>query len=79
MPYTVVRPGGLINKPANEFAVIFAQGDTTTGTISREDVALICIAAIQEADARGKTFETFSSQESGVNEWPALFAGLAAD
>jgi uncharacterized protein YbjT (DUF2867 family) len=79
VPYTVVRPGGLINKPANELAVTFAQGDTTTGTISREDVALICIAAIQQPAARGKTFETFSSQESGANDWPALFAGLAAD
>jgi uncharacterized protein YbjT (DUF2867 family) len=79
VPYTVVRPGGLINKPANEFAVTFAQGDTATGTISREDVALICIAAIQQADARGKTFESFSAQEPGVNDWSALFAGLAAD
>lgn len=79
VPYTVVRPGGLVNKPANEFAVVFAQGDTTTGVISREDVALICIAAIQQPAARGKTFETFSSQEPGSNDWPALFAGLAAD
>jgi uncharacterized protein YbjT (DUF2867 family) len=79
VPYTVVRPGGLINKPANEFAVTFAQGDTSTGTISREDVALICIAALQQGDARGKTFEAFSSAEPGANDWPALFAGLAAD
>ncbi len=79
VPYTIVRPGGLVNTPAGEYAVAFAQGDTTAGRISREDVALICIASIQEPAARNKTFETFSADAAGENDWQALFAGLAAD
>lgn len=79
VPYTVVRPGGLVNRPGGEFTVVFAQGDTTTGIISREDVALICIAALQNPAALNKTFETFSSDVEGENNWPSLFGALEAD
>ena len=60
VPYTVVRPGGLVNRPGGKLKAVFVQGDTTTGIISREDVALICIAALQNPAALNKTFETFS-------------------
>ena len=79
VPYTIVRPGGLVNTPGGEFSVIFAQGDTTGGRISRQDVALICIAALQEKSAINKTFETYSSEEPGQNDWAALFGSLAAE
>ena len=79
VPYTVVRPGGLINTPANEFSVVFSQGDTLAGRISREDIALICIAALQAPDALNKTFETSNSDEPGENDWASLFAELEAD
>ena len=79
VPYTVVRPGGLVNTPGNVDAVIFAQGDTTTGRISREDVALICIAALKAPASINKTFETYSSEEPGENNWTDLFATLKAD
>ncbi|MEJ2138153.1 MAG: SDR family oxidoreductase [Gammaproteobacteria bacterium] len=79
VPYTIVRPGGLVNKPGGSEALVFAQGDTTAGTIAREDVALICIAALQEPAAINKTFETFSSGEPGQNDWPAMFGALAKD
>jgi uncharacterized protein YbjT (DUF2867 family) len=79
VPYTVVRPGGLVNVPGNQDALIFAQGDTTGGIISREDVALICIAALQTPAAVNKTFETSSSKEAGTNNWPELFAALKSD
>jgi hypothetical protein len=59
--------------------VVFAQGDKATGRISREDVALICIAALNQSAAINKTFETFSSEKPGVNDWGALFAALEAD
>ena len=79
VPYTIVRPGGLVNTPANEFAVVFAQGDTTAGRISREDVALICIASLSEPAAANKTFETFSAETAGDNDWAALFGALQGD
>ena len=79
VPYTIVRPGGLVNTPGGEFSVIFAQGDATGGRISRQDVALICVAALQEKSAINKTFETYSSEEPGQNDWAALFGSLAAE
>ncbi|NND55292.1 MAG: SDR family oxidoreductase [Gammaproteobacteria bacterium] len=79
MPYTIVRPGGLVNTPGGDEALVFAQGDTTTGRISREDVALICIAALGNPAALGKTFETYSSEESGANDWSDMFSALQAD
>ncbi|MEE4185519.1 MAG: SDR family oxidoreductase [Gammaproteobacteria bacterium] len=79
LTYTVVRPGGLVNIPGGEQRLVFAQGDTTNGRISREDVALICIQALQEPAARNKTFETYSSEEPGSNDWPAMFAALEQD
>jgi len=77
--YTIVRPGGLINEPGGQQGLIFAQGDTTTGRITREDVALICIEALQNKSALNKTFETYSTEEPGVNNWPALFSALQSD
>ena len=79
VPYTIVRPGGLVNTPGGEFSVVFAQGDATAGRISRQDVALICVAALQEKAAINKTFETFSSEEPGQNDWAGLFGTLIAD
>lgn len=79
VPYTIVRPGGLINQPGGSEALVFAQGDTTAGRIAREDVALICIAALGNEAAIGKTFETYSSEEPGTNDWDAMFASLQAD
>ncbi|MGI9292231.1 MAG: SDR family oxidoreductase [Gammaproteobacteria bacterium] len=79
VPYTIVRPGGLVNKPGGQEALVFSQGDKTTGIISREDVALICIAALQTPEAVNKTFETFSSTEPGDNNWEQLYSSLQAD
>jgi len=77
--YTIVRPGGLINTPGGKDALVFAQGDSTAGRISREDVALICVAALNNPDAHNKTFETYSSEEPGENNWVAMFAELTTD
>lgn len=79
VPYTIVRPGGLVNTPGGEQALVFAQGDTSTGRISREDVALICIAALKQPGAINRTFETFSSEKPGTNDWAAMFAALKPD
>jgi uncharacterized protein YbjT (DUF2867 family) len=79
VPYTIVRPGGLVNTPGGKDAIVFAQGDTSSGRISREDLALICIAALQVPAAINKTFETYSSEEPGSNDWPILFGALAAE
>jgi len=79
VPYTIVRPGGLVNGPGGSESLVFAQGDTTAGRINREDVALICIAALGNDSAINKTFETYSGGEPGENNWTEKFGLLKAD
>lgn len=56
IPYTIVRPCALTEEPAGA-DLIFEQGDNITGKISREEVAKICVAALDSPYACDKTFE----------------------
>ncbi|XP_038995027.1 uncharacterized protein LOC120119260 [Hibiscus syriacus] len=59
IPYAIVRPCALTEEPAGA-DLIFDQGDNITGKMSREEIALICIAALETPYARDKTFEVKS-------------------
>ncbi|KAL1328783.1 hypothetical protein HN51_038562 [Arachis hypogaea] len=59
IPYAIVRPCALTEEPAGA-DLVFDQGDNITGKISREEVALICIAALESSYALDKTFEVKS-------------------
>ncbi|CAN1847397.1 Protein HIGH CHLOROPHYLL FLUORESCENCE PHENOTYPE 173, chloroplastic, partial [Linum perenne] len=59
VPYAIVRPCALTEEPAGA-DLIFEQGDNITGKISREEVARICIAALESPYACDKTFEVKS-------------------
>lgn len=56
IPYAIVRPCALTEEPAGA-DLIFDQGDNITGKISREEVAKICVAALESPNACDKTFE----------------------
>ncbi|XP_021294438.1 uncharacterized protein LOC110424227 isoform X3 [Herrania umbratica] len=59
IPYTIVRPCALTEEPAGA-DLIFDQGDNIMGKISREEIARICIAALESPYACDKTFEVKS-------------------
>ncbi|GAB2267256.1 hypothetical protein Dimus_002241 [Dionaea muscipula] len=59
IPYTIIRPCALTEEPAGA-DLIFDQGDNITGKISREEVARICVAALESPHACDKTFEVKS-------------------
>ncbi|KAJ4843937.1 hypothetical protein Tsubulata_017581 [Turnera subulata] len=59
LPYSIVRPCALTEEPAGA-DLIFDQGDNITGKISREEVARICVAALESPYALDKTFEVKS-------------------
>ncbi|KAK2438284.1 hypothetical protein P8452_34000 [Trifolium repens] len=59
IPYTIVRPCALTEEPAGA-DLIFDQGDNITGKISREEVARMCVAALESPYACDKTFEVKS-------------------
>ncbi|KAI5341344.1 hypothetical protein L3X38_020618 [Prunus dulcis] len=59
LPYTIVGPCALTEEPAGA-NLIFDQGDNITGKISREEVAHICVGALESPYASGETFEVKS-------------------
>ncbi|KAK7359189.1 hypothetical protein VNO77_01139 [Canavalia gladiata] len=59
IPYVIVRPCALTEEPAGA-DLIFDQGDNITGKISREEVARMCVAALDSPYACDKTFEVKS-------------------
>lgn len=79
VPYTIVRPGGLIDEPGGKLAVHLMQGDKEAGRIPRADVATICVEALGRKSAMGKTFEATSGKDPAPNNWDKDFAQLAAD
>jgi uncharacterized protein YbjT (DUF2867 family) len=79
VPYTIVRPGGLVDEPGGKAAVEFQQGDKASGRIPRADVATVCIEALGRKSALGKTFEIVSGKGAWPNNWNKDFAALAAD
>ncbi len=83
LPYTVVRPGGLLNEPAGQSDIAFEQGDRrfsgTTLTIPREDVAIVCVAALTNPAAKFRTFEVHRTEGAPVTDWQAKFASLQPD
>lgn len=83
LPYTIVRPGGLLNEPAGKSDIAFEQGDRKfTGTalsIPREDVAIVCVEALRNPEARFRTFEIHRADGPPVTDWKAKFASLKPD
>lgn len=72
--YTIVRPAWLTAGPAA--GIRLEQGDKGDGRISRASVAAACVAALESADAVGKTFEIYDAS-GALPDWSAEFAALA--
>ena len=57
--YTIIRPGGLTNKPASQKGIL-TEDPTATGVISRAELARLTVASI---DDTGTTDKTLSALE----------------
>jgi len=89
LPYTIIRPGGLIDTLEGNKGVFFSQGDIVrSGLIRRKDLVPVVTGALGNADAFNKTFEVFGFDsgapggavpEGGAGEWPVSFADLRPD
>ncbi|PMB47611.1 NADH:ubiquinone oxidoreductase [Fischerella thermalis CCMEE 5330] len=79
IPYTIIRPCALTEEVGGK-SLIFEQGDNIRGKISREDVAEICLQALQQPQACNITFEVKEGEDrAGSIEWQKLFAQLQPD
>ena len=78
LPYTIVRPGGLNDRPGNAQTVVFEQGDIMGEgkVISRADVARVCVAALQREEARNKVFEIYARDGEPQRDFSGEFAAL---
>lgn len=81
VPYTIVRPGGLINVPGGKRRIVAVQGDPPMdgAQIARADVAEVCVQALAEPAARNRTLEVFSEEGAPVSDWSAFFSALQPD
>lgn len=79
--YTIIRPGGLLNKDEGEKKnPVVAPADTfglpprrRPGSILRSKVAEGCIAALVEPEATNKTLEVISIKDAPSRPWKELF------
>lgn len=74
LTYTIVRPGGLRNED-NPDAVVMSQADTLfEGSIPRQKVAQVCVAALSQPEAKNKIVEIVAEPEASPQNWEELFA-----
>jgi uncharacterized protein YbjT (DUF2867 family) len=79
IPYTIIRPCALTEELGGK-ELIVAQGDNIKGKISREDVAKLCVEALQQSQASNVTFEVKEGEQmlSSI-DWQSLFSQLKPD
>lgn len=92
LPYTIIRPGRLIDGPYTSYdlntllkaktggklGVVVGTGDTLVGDTSRIDVASACVECLSNPATEGKVFEIVNQGSRPLElDWTALFSSLA--
>lgn len=78
LPYTIIRPCALTEEPGGHHLRV-EQGDTLRGKVSRDDVAELCLQALEQPNAYNVTFEVSAEDTLGSVDWTALFSQLQPD
>ncbi len=80
LTYTIIRPGELTDASGGMTAMRIGQGDTISGgTISRSDLAAICLAALDDISTYHTTFEIVADEGEPPKALRDLFASLKTD
>ncbi|KAA6232488.1 SDR family oxidoreductase [Chlorobium phaeovibrioides] len=61
--HTILRPGGLLDTPPFQHQLVFATGDTISGSVSRGDLAEAAVHSLTESNAKNRTFELIQGEE----------------
>lgn len=92
LPYTIIRPGRLIDGPYTSYDlntllkattggkldVVIGKGDTLAGDASRIDVAAACVASIFYSASEGQVFELVNKgTRPPTIDWEKLFSQLS--
>jgi uncharacterized protein YbjT (DUF2867 family) len=76
LTYTIVRPGGLKNTEERP-PIIMSSADTLfEGSISRDQVAQVCIEALSYPAAQNKVVEIVARPDAAEQSFSELFAGV---
>ncbi|MBO3457523.1 CIA30 family protein [Aetokthonos hydrillicola Thurmond2011] len=79
IPYVIIRPCALTEEAGGK-ELIFEQGDNIRGKISRDDVAELCIQALEQTKVYNVTFEVKEQENSARStELQNLFTRVQAD
>lgn len=71
--YTIVRPGGLKNED-NTDKIFTSSADTLfEGSIPRQKVAQVCVAALSQPAAKNKIVEIVAKPDAPAKTWEELF------
>ena len=57
LPYTILRPTGLVDGLEGDCLLEASQGDTVSGVLRRDELAAVVVAALSSPDSAGKTLE----------------------
>jgi uncharacterized protein YbjT (DUF2867 family) len=77
VPYTVLRPVGLWDKPPGEYGIALVPGDPPiSAMISRSDVAAVAVHALVDPAARNKTVVILNAAQPQVDGWKSAFAAV---
>ncbi|MGB7416226.1 MAG: SDR family oxidoreductase [Thermosynechococcaceae cyanobacterium] len=92
LPYTIIRPGRLIDGPytsydlntllqaktGGQYDVVLGQGDTLSGEASRIDVANAAVECLSETITENKVFDLINQNSRPDHiDWAGLFQALA--
>jgi uncharacterized protein YbjT (DUF2867 family) len=79
LSYTIIRPCALTEEPGGK-ALVFEQGDNIRGKVSREDIAELCVQALEQPKACNLTFEVKEAESGkGSRDWENLLSALKTD
>lgn len=78
LTYTIVRPGGLKNTEDRPPIVMSSADTLFEGSISRDQVAQVCVEALSYPSAQNKIVEIVARPEAIKQSFSELFAGVTA-
>lgn len=77
VPYTILRPVGLWDKPPGQFGIALVPGDPPiTAMIARADVAAVAVHALVDPAARNKTLVILNVAQPQVDGWKSAFEAV---
>lgn len=79
VPYTIVRSGALTSGPGDEKALAFMQGEIVPGYVAVEDLARVCVQALDQPAAERVTLQVVEADGPPPTDWPGLFGALTPD